>query len=96
MSIKDRVLVFLSGIGAVFSAIFYVLFKQKKEENQALKKEQEQLEAVNQSNQTITEALQQSHQEGINVQIQNEELVAAAHGPSNFTAFNACADLLSK
>ena len=96
MTIKDRVLIVLTGVGAVFSAIFYVLFKQKKEENQALKKEQEQLEEVNNTNQVITEALQQSHQEGINEQIQNEELVSIAHGPANLSAFNACADLLSK
>ena len=96
MSIKDRILIILSGIGAVFSATFYVLFKQKKDENAALKKENEQLENVNHSNEVITEALQQSHQEGINEQIQNEELINTAHGPSNFSAFNACADLLSK
>lgn len=96
MTFKDRVLFILSGIGAVFSAVFYVLFKQKKEENTALKKEQEHLEAINHSNEVITEALQQSHQEGINVQIQNQELINTAHGASNFSAFNACADLLSK
>lgn len=95
MTIKDRVLIVLSGIGAVFSAIFYVLFKQNIE-NQALKKEQEQLEEVNNTNQVITEALQQSHQEGINEQIQNEELVNIAHGPANLSAFNACTELLSK
>lgn len=96
MTIKDRVLIVLSGVGAVFSAIFYMLFKQKKEENQALKKEQEQLEEVNNTNQVITEALQQSHQGGINEQIQNEELIATAHGPANLSAFNACTELLSK
>lgn len=96
MTIKDRVFIVLSGIGAVFSAIFYVLFKQKKEENQALKKEKEQLEEVNNTNQVITEALQQSHQEGINEQIQNEELVQTAHGPATLSAFNACTELLSK
>lgn len=96
MKILEKLLAGLAAVGAVFSAIFYVLFKQKKDENEKLTENINRLSEENNSNHKITEALQTSHQEGINEQKENEELIQAAHGADNLSSFNACVELLSK
>lgn len=84
-----KILAALAAIGGVFSAIFFVLFKQAKEEQKAEKKENQDLkynlDAMKAADKAVTE-----------VKKQNEELIEKAHGNNNLDAFNAVNELLSK
>lgn len=55
MSIKDKILVALSAIGAIFSAVFFVLFKQSKTERKVLEKELEEEKEINEHWEEIAE-----------------------------------------
>lgn len=85
----NKIIKILAAIGSLFSAIFFVLFKQAKEEqkNEA-EKNKELIKNM--------DALQYSEYIKNEVKKQNEELVEKAHGNNTLDAFNACNDLLSK
>ena len=84
-----KILAALAAIGGVFSAVFFVLFKQAKNDREAAEKENEALkynmDAIKAADEAVTE-----------VKKQNEELVEKAHGNNNLDAFNAVNELLSK
>ncbi|MBO7733374.1 MAG: hypothetical protein J6S67_12490 [Methanobrevibacter sp.] len=84
-----KILAILAAIGGFFSAIFYVLMKQAKDQKKAEEKENEalktNLDAVKAAEEAVTE-----------VRKQNEELVEKAHSGNNLDAFNAINELLSK
>jgi hypothetical protein len=84
-----KILAALAGIGAFFSAIFFVLFQQKKEENKAIN---EKFDDMKDNLDALTEADKAENE----VRKENEELKQKAHGGNNLDAFNACNDLLSK
>lgn len=85
----NKIMKILAAIGSLFSAIFFVLFKQAKEErkNEA-EKNKELIKNM--------DALQYSEYIKNEVKKQNEELIEKAHGNNTLDAFNACNDLLSK
>ena len=84
-----KILAILAAIGGVLSAVFYVLFKQSKDQTKAAVKEnkdlKQNLDAIKAADEAVTE-----------VRKQNEELVEKAHGNNNLDAFNAINELLSK
>lgn len=84
-----KILAILAAIGGVLSAVFYVLFKQSKDQKKAAVKEnkdlKQNLDAIKAADEAVTE-----------VRKQNEELVEKAHGNNNLDAFNAINELLSK
>ena len=84
-----KILAVLAGIGAALSAVFFVLFRQAKEEQKTEHKENENLKK---DLQAVTDADKAANE----VKKENEELVKKAHGNNNINAFNACNELLSK
>ena len=84
-----KILAVLAGIGAALSAIFFVLFKQAKEERKEAEEKADDLEEN-------LDALKAGEKAEKELKKENEELKQKAHSGSNLDAFNACNDLLSK
>ena len=84
-----KILAVLAAIGAAFSAIFYVLFQQKKDENKAINEKFDDMK-------NNLDALAEGEKAEKELKKQNEELKEKAHSGNNLDAFNACNDLLSK
>ena len=84
-----KILAVLAGIGAALSAVFFVLFKQAREEKKAINQKYDDM-ASN------LDALADADKAEKELKKENEELVTKAHSGSNLDAFNACNDLLSK
>ena len=84
-----KILSILAAIGAFFSAIFYILFKQAKEERKA--EEEKNKDLINNM-----DAVQYSEHIRNEVKKQNEELIEKANGDNTLDAFNACNELLQK
>ncbi len=85
----NKILAVLATIGAAFSAIFFVLFKEAKEQRKA---EEEKNENLN----TNLAALKEAGRAENEVKKENEELVQKAHSGNTLDSFNACNELLSK
>ena len=85
----NKILAVLATIGAAFSAIFFVLFKEAKEQR---KVEEEKNENLN----TNLDALKEVDRAENEVKKENEELVQKAHSGNNLDAFDACNELLQK
>ena len=84
-----KILAVLAGIGAALSAIFYVLFQQKKDENKAINEKFDDMK----NNLDALEAAEKAEKE---LKKENEELKEKAHSGNNLDAFNACNELLQK
>lgn len=84
-----KILAVLAGLGAAFSAIFFVLFKKAREQR---KVEEEKNENLN----TNLDALKEADRAENEVKKENEELVQKAHSGNNLDAFDACNELLQK
>ena len=84
-----KILAVLAGLGAAFSAIFFVLFKEAREQR---KVEEEKNENLN----TNLDALKEVDRAENEVKKENEELVQKAHSGNNLDAFDACNELLQK
>ena len=84
-----KILAVLAGVGAFFSAIFFVLFKQAKEEKKAINEKYD-----NMSNNL--DALAEADKAEKELKKENEELVKKAHSGNSLDAFNACNELLQK
>ena len=84
-----KILAVLAGIGAALSAIFFVLFKQAKEERKEAEEKADDLEEN-------LDALKAGEKAEKELKKENEELKEKAHSGNNLDAFNACNDLLSK
>ena len=84
-----KILAVLAGLGAAFSAIFFVLFKEAREQR---KIEEEKNENLN----TNLDALKEADRAENEVKKENEELVQKAHSGNNLDAFDACNELLQK
>jgi len=85
----NKILAALSVLGAGLSAIFFVLFRQAKEEK---KIEHEKNENLN----TNLDALKAGEKAEKEKQKENEELKQKAHNGNTLDSFNACNELLQK
>ena len=84
-----KILAILAGIGAALSAIFYVLFQQKKDENKAINEKFENMS-------DNLDALAKADKAENEVKKENEELKQKINSGNTLDSFNACNDLLSK
>lgn len=85
----QKILKIFAGLGAAFSAVFYVLMKQAKDEQKVEAKENEALKTNLEAVQAAEEAVREERKA-------NEELVEKAHSGNNLDAFDAINQLLSK
>lgn len=102
MGIKDKVLTVVTFITSVFAAIFYVLFKQKKVENNIQLKENEKLqsdlkqsEKIAENNAEVVQAVQAQQEAKIKQDAENEELLHKVHSGNGLDSFNASCKLMS-
>ena len=84
-----KILAVLAGIGAFFSAIFFVLFRQTKEEKKAINKKYDEMS-------NNLDALSESDKAANEVKRENEKLKQKVNQSNNIDSFNACNELLSK
>ena len=91
-----KILAILAGIGAAFSAIFFVLFKQANEEKKAEEEKNKTLEEKNENLNTNLDALKAAEKAEKEKQKENEELKQKAHNGNTLDSFNACNELLQK
>ena len=84
-----KILAILAGLGAFFSAVFFVLFKQANEEKKAINEKYESMT-------DNVEALAAGDKAEKELKKENEELKEKAHSSNNLDAFNACTELLQK
>jgi hypothetical protein len=85
----NKILAILATIGAAFSAIFFVLFKEAREQRLAEEKENEEL-TMDIDSFIAAEMAEKKKRE------ENEELKEKAFSGNNLDAFNACNELLQK
>ena len=91
-----KLLAIISGIGALFTAIFYVLFRQKKEENEQLKKESKEKTDTIEEQRKVIDAERKAVEEMNKEKKENEELVQDSHSGNHLDNFNAGLRILSK
>ena len=84
-----KILAILAGVGAAFSAIFFVLFRQAKEEK---KNAEEKAANIN----TNLDAIKAGDQAEKELKKQNEELEKKVNSSNTLDSFNACNELLQK
>jgi hypothetical protein len=85
----NKILAYLSAIGAFFSAIFFVLFKMAREERNA------EVEKSNNLNENLG-AVMAGEKAEKEVKKENEELKEKVHNSNTLDSFNACTELLQK
>ncbi|MBO7735101.1 MAG: hypothetical protein J6S67_21235 [Methanobrevibacter sp.] len=93
---NKKILAIFSGIGAFFSAVFFVLFKQAKAERKALEKELEAESLRADSNEEVRKAESEIHKTLVEKEKENAELIEKAHSGNNLDNFNAGLELLRK
>ena len=84
-----KILAILAGIGAALSAIFYVLFKEAKDQKKAIN-EKYYNAAKN------LDALAEGEKAEKELKQENEKLKEKAHNGNTLDSFNACNELLQK
>lgn len=84
-----KILAILAGIGAALSAIFYVLFKETKDQKKAINEKYDNA-AKN------LDALAEGEKAEKELKKENEELKEKAHNGNTLDSFNACNELLQK
>ena len=84
-----KILAVLAAIGAALSAVFYVLFREAKDQKKAIDEKYENMS-------DNTEALKAGEIAENKVKKENEELKKKINGSNTLDSFNACNDLLSK
>ena len=84
-----KILAVIAAIGSALSAIFFVLFKQAKEEKKAIN---EKYDNMKENLDALTEADKAANK----VRKDNEELTQKARGDNKLDSFDACNELLSK
>lgn len=93
MTFKEIILSIVSGAGIVLSAIFYVLFKQAKEER--LREEKERAEAIAKTKADALNATNNAINSVNEEKTKIEEKIETA-ASNNLNSFNAGIDLLRK
>ncbi|MCR5284851.1 MAG: hypothetical protein K6D95_04580 [Treponema sp.] len=91
-----KILAVFTGIGAFFSALFFVLFKQAKAEKKVLKKEVEAETLRADSNEEARKVEANIHQTLVEKEKENAELIEKAHSGNSLDNFNAGLELLRK
>lgn len=93
-----KILAVLTAIGGVFSAIFYVLFKQAKTERKLVEEQYEKAAAQKREEQSeaARKAENAVHKSIAKQEAENAELVERMRGPCDIDSFNAGIDLLRK
>lgn len=94
MKIREIILSIFSATGLVFSSIFYVLFKESKE-NQ-LKRDKKDAEKSAQTNQKYTDAKEDAEKSVIREKEKNAEKIEIAHSGNKLHNFNSGIELLQK
>lgn len=89
-----KILAVLAAIGGFFSAVFYVLFKQAKVEQQRAEKEKEAAEKQCEADEVMLEAEKKVAQAIKEQEAENEQLIEKAHSGNNLNAFNSGIELL--
>jgi hypothetical protein len=84
-----KILAILAGIGAALSAVFYVLFRQAKEEKNAINEKYDNMSEN-------TDALKRAEEAEKKVKKENEELKQKKDSSNTLDSFDACNELLSK
>ena len=84
-----KILAALSVLGAGVASIFYVLYRQAREERKVINEKYDDMSKN-------VDALADADKAEKELKKQNEELKEKAHSGNNLDAFNACNDLLSK
>ena len=84
-----KILAVLAGIGAAFSAIFYVLFKQANEEKKVINEKYDNMN-------TNLDALKAGEKAEKELKKENEKLQEKVNSSNNLDSFNACNELLQK
>ena len=84
-----KILAVLAGIGAAFSAIFYILFKQANEEKKVINEKYDNMN-------TNLDALKQGEKAEKELKKENEKLQEKVNSSNNLDSFNACNELLQK
>ena len=84
-----KILAVIAAIGSALSAIFFVLFKQAKEEKKAIN---EKYDNMKENLDALTEADKAANK----VKKENEELKKKINSSNTLDSFDACNELLSK
>ena len=84
-----KILAILAGIGAFFSAIFFVLFKQANEEKKAINEKFDDMT-------NNLDALKAGEKAEKELKKENEELQKKVNSGNTLDSFNACNELLQK
>ena len=84
-----KILAVLAAIGAALSAVFYVLFREAKDQKKAIDEKYENMS-------DNTEALKAGEIAENKVKKENEELKKKINNSNNLDSFDACNELLSK
>lgn len=96
MTFLNKLLGILSAIGAVISAVFFVLFKQSKNEKEQAIKEKEQAERTAEENSVAAEKIIEAEKARNEVLKSNEELIEKAHSGNKLSNCAAVDTILSK
>lgn len=91
---KKILLKIITAVGVFFSAVFYVLFTQKKIENE--KEKRKKVEIENEQNRAFSVRTEEAQQAVIKDKVRNEEKVQKAHSGNKLSNFNAVVELLQK
>ena len=94
MSITNKILAVLSGIGAILSTAFFFLFKSSKQQNELLEKDLKDLEKNNKVYADIQSAEEYSREKV--KENKNDEKRKNYNSDSKLSNFNDGIDLLSK
>ena len=84
-----KILAVLAAIGAALSAVFYVLFREAKDQKKAIDEKYENMS-------DNTKALKAGEIAENKVKKENEELKKKINSSNTLDSFDACNDLLSK
>ena len=84
-----KILAVLAAIGTALSAVFYVLFREAKDQKKAIDEKYENMS-------DNTEALKAGEIAENKVKKENEELKKKINSSNTLDSFDACNDLLSK
>ena len=85
----NKILAILAGVGAFFSAIFFVLFKQANEEKKVINEKYDNMN-------TNLDALKDGEKAEKELKKENEKLQEKVNSSNNLDSFNACNELLQK
>jgi len=84
-----KILAVLAAIGAALSAVFYVLFREAKDQKKVINEKYDNMSEN-------TDALKRAEEAEVKVKKENEKLKQKINSGNKLNSFDACNDLLSK